>query len=88
MRSRMRWPAWLCLSLLLWTVAVECTHIHPSHSENSCTICAAAHSAISAPNSTDTTPVFAAVGLAQEHEVVAEARLEFSDLDIRGPPSL
>ena len=88
MRLWMRWPAWLCLSLMLWTVAVESTHHHPSQNEAaSCSICIVAHSANPAPSSTDTTPVFAAVGLAQEHAVLAKARLDSSDLGIRGPPA-
>jgi hypothetical protein len=89
MRSWVRWLAWACLSLLLWTVAAESTHNHPNQSENtSCTICVAAHTARPAPFSSDATPVFVAVGHLQEKDVVAEARLEFSDLGIRGPPVL
>ena len=89
MRLWIRWSACLALSLLLWTVTVESTHNHPSQSENaSCTICLAAHTANPAPSSTDTTPVFAAVGLAQEEDVVAKARIDSSDLDNRGPPTL
>ena len=89
MRFQLRWLAWLCLSLMLWTVEVESTHNHPSRSENAtCTICLAAHTASPAPTSTDTTPVFTAIDLLQEEAVVAKARLEFSDLGIRGPPAL
>jgi hypothetical protein len=89
MRSWVRWSACLCLSLLLWTAAAESTHNHPSQSENAaCAICLAAHTASPAPISADTTPVFAAIGLTQEKEVVAKARLDFSDLGIRGPPVL
>jgi len=36
----------------------------------------------------DATPVFAAVGITQDEAVVAKARLDFSDLGIRGPPVL
>ena len=87
MRWWLRSCAWLCLSLLLWTVAAESTHNHPNQSENAtCTICLAAHTASPAPTSTDATPVFAAIGIAQEETVVAKARLDFSDLGIRGPP--
>jgi len=87
MRSWLRSCAWLCLSLLLWTVVVESTHNHPNQSENAtCTICLAAHTASPAPTSTDATPVFAAIGIAQEEAVVAQARLDFSDLGNRGPP--
>lgn len=67
----------------------ESVHHHPNQSESaSCTICMAAHAAIPAPSSTAAAPVFAALGLAQEKEVVAKARLDFSDLGIRGPPVL
>jgi hypothetical protein len=89
MRSRMRWPAWLCLSLLLWTVMAESTHHHPGQRESACcAICLAAHTASPAPASTASAPVFITIGLAQKKEAVAKARLEFSDLGIRGPPSL
>ncbi len=89
MRSWMRWSAWVCLSLLLWTVGVESVHHHPNQSKSaSCTICLAARTASPAPSSTAAAPVFAAVGLAQEKEVVAETRLDSSDLGIRGPPVL
>jgi hypothetical protein len=75
--------------LLLWTAAAESTHNHPSQRENaSCTICLAAHTASPASASTASTPIFVTIGLAQEKEVVAKARLEFSDLGIRGPPVL
>jgi len=74
---------------MLWTAAAESTHVHPGQTENaSCTICVVAHTANPAPSSTDATPVFAAVGVAQEKEVVAPVRLAFSDLGIRGPPVL
>jgi len=89
MRLWMRWPAWLCLSLLLWTVGAESTHYHPSQSENaSCSICMVAHSASPAIISSQAAPVFAAVGLLREEAVVAKARLYFSELGIRGPPVL
>jgi hypothetical protein len=89
MRSVLRWSAWLCLSLMLWTVAAESRHNHPSQTEAaSCTICVVAHSASPAASATDTTPVFAAVGLLQEEAVIAKARLDFSDSGIRGPPAL
>jgi len=75
--------------LLLWTAAAESTHNHPNQSENAtCTICLAAHTASPAPTSTDATPVFAAIGIAQEETIVAQARLDFSDLGNRGPPAL
>jgi len=62
-------------------------HIHAHQSDaTSCTICQAAHTANPAPTLNDTTPVFAAVGIAQEEAVMAKARLDFSDLGNRGPP--
>jgi len=89
MRVWVRGSVWLCLSLLLWTAAQESTHSHPTRSDAaSCPVCLAAHTASPAPNSSDSTPAFAAVGLLQDEVVVANARLEFSDLDVRGPPVL
>jgi hypothetical protein len=88
MRSWMKWSAWLCLSLMLWTVAAESTHNHTTQTEaNSCSICVVAHSASPAVVSGHTAPVFAAVGLLQEEDVLARARFEFSELGIRGPPT-
>jgi hypothetical protein len=29
-----RWSTWLCLSLMLWTVAAESTHNHPTRTES------------------------------------------------------
>jgi hypothetical protein len=89
MRLWVKWSAWLCLSLMMWTVAAECTHQHPNQTESaSCLICAVAHSASPAPHSTNATPTFATVGLFHEEAVVAKARLEFSDLGNRDPPTL
>jgi len=73
---------------MFWTAGVESTHNHPSQTEAaSCSICVVAHTANPAPHSTGTTPVFAAIDLFREEDVVAKARFDFSDLDIRGPPS-
>ena len=84
-----RWSAWLCLSLMLWTVAAESTHNHPSQSESaSCSICVVAHTASPAPHSTHTAPVFAALDLLRDEDIVAKARFDFSDSGIRGPPSV
>lgn len=89
MGSVLRWSAWLCLSLVLWTAAVESRHHHPNRIDAaSCSVCVAAHSASPAASATDTTPVFAAVGLLQEEAVITKARLDFSDSGIRGPPAL
>jgi len=89
MRYWVKWLAWLCLSLMVWTVAAESVHHHPNQTDSSsCLICVVAHSANPAPNSADTTPAFAAVGLLQEEAVVASVWLEFSDLGNRGPPTM
>jgi hypothetical protein len=88
MRSWLRWPAWFCLSLLLWTAAAESTHQHPNQTEAaSCSICVAAHTASPALSATHRTPFFTTVGLFHEKDVAAQARLEFSELGIRGPPA-
>jgi hypothetical protein len=84
----MRWSAWFCLSLMLWTAAAESTHHHPNQTEAaSCSICVVAHTANPAVTTSQSTPVFAAVGLFHEEDVIAKARLEFSHLGIRGPPT-
>lgn len=89
MRLWVRWSTWFCLSLMLWTAALESTHNHPSQTEaNSCSICVVAHTASPAVAAHHSAPFFAAVGLFHEEEVVAKARLEFSDLGIRGPPAV
>jgi len=89
MRVWVRWSAWLCLSLMLWTVGAESTHHHPNRTEStSCSICVAAHSASPAAISGHATPVFAAVGQLQEELVLANARFDFSDAGIRGPPAV
>lgn len=87
MRLWMRWSACLCLSLMLWTAAVESTHTHPSQTEaNSCPICVVAHTARPAVTTAQSTPLFIAVGLFQEESIVRKARVEVSHLGIRGPP--
>ncbi len=89
MRLWVRWSAWLCLSLMLWAAAVESTHNHPTQTESaSCSICVAAHSASPTVSSSQTSPLFAAIDLLREEDVVAKARFDFSDLGIRGPPAL
>lgn len=85
----MRWSAWLCLSLMLWTAVEECTHYHPTQVEAaSCSICMVAHTANPAPISAHQSPFFAAVGLLQDEKNIAKPRFDFSHLDIRGPPSV
>ena len=89
MRPWIRCAAWLCLSLMLWTAAVECVHNHPTQADSSsCSICAVAHSANPAPSTVDARPVFAAVGICHEKEVLTKGRLDFFDLGIRGPPNV
>lgn len=89
MRVWVRWSAWLCLSLMLWTVAAESTHHHPNRiASSSCSICVVAHSANPAVSSGNSAPVFAALGLFHEEDIVAKARLDFFDLGIRGPPAV
>jgi hypothetical protein len=84
----MRWLSWLCLSLMVWTAAAESTHNHPSQTEaNSCSICVAAHTASPAVTISQGAPQFRAVGFFHEKDDVDRARLEVSDLGIRGPPA-
>jgi hypothetical protein len=74
---------------MLWTVAAESTHNHPTRTESaSCSICVAAHSASPAVSSSQATPVFTALGLLREQDVIAKARFDFSELGSRGPPAL
>ncbi len=87
MRFTFRWLTWLCLSLMLWTAVVESTHNHPNKGEDaSCSICVAAHTTTPAASCSHARPVFAAVGVLQEEEVIAKARLSVFELGIRGPP--
>ena len=86
-RRWVRRSAWLCLFLMLWTAAAESTHVHPTPSDAAaCSICLAAHSASPAISASHIAPVFAAIELLHEDEVVAKARMDFSDAGIRGPP--
>jgi hypothetical protein len=89
MRVWVKFSAWLCLSLMLWTAAVETAHVHPNRTESAaCSICVAAHSASPTVSSGHVAPTFAAVGLLREEDVVAKARFDFADAGIRGPPVL
>jgi hypothetical protein len=75
--------------MMLWTAAVESTHNHPSQTEStSCSICVVAHSTAPTASSNHVRPVFAAIGLLQEEEVVAKPRLDVFDFGIRGPPTV
>ena len=86
-RSAIRWSAWFCLSLMLWTAAVESIHNHPSQTEAAtCSICVAAHSSSPTITSTHVRPVFTTVGVLREEAVLAKARLDVFELGIRGPP--
>ncbi len=89
MRLWVKWSTWLALSLMLWTVAAESTHTHPNQTESaSCSICVVAHSASPTVSTARTAPVFAAIGLLREEDVIAKTRFDFSNLGIRGPPAL
>jgi hypothetical protein len=89
MRNWVRWPVWLCLSLMLWMAAAESVHNHPTQSDAAaCSICMAAQSASPSISSSSATPVLATVAVLQQEDVIAKARLSFSDAGIRGPPVL
>jgi hypothetical protein len=89
MRTCLRWSAWLCLSLMLWTVAAESTHVHPSQTDaNSCSVCVAAHTANPAPSSAATAPIFNTLGVLQDEAVVANASLDSFVSGNRGPPEV
>jgi hypothetical protein len=89
MHSAPRWLAWFCLSLMLWTAAVESAHHHANKTEPaSCSICMVAHTTAPTASSNHTSPFFTAVGLLQEKEIIAEALVHSSDLGSRGPPAI
>ena len=89
MRFTGRWLTWFCLSLMLWTAVAESTHNHPNQSESAaCSICVVAHSTAPTASCHYARPVFEAIGLLQEKEVIAKARLSVFDLGIRGPPAV
>jgi hypothetical protein len=74
---------------MLWAAAAESTHIHPTATESaSCSICVVAHSASPTVSSSQTVPVFSAIGFLREDDVLAKARFDFSERGIRGPPAL
>src|SRR5271156_4360189 len=71
MRFTGRWLTWLCLSLMLWTAVAESTHNHPTQTESaSCSICVVAHSTAPSVSCNHVRPVFEAIGLLQEKEVI------------------
>ena len=89
MRLWLRWSAWLCLSLMLWTAAVETIHTHPNRTESiTCSICIVAHSASPRASSGHTAPVFAAVSLLREEDAVPVALFDLAQAGIRGPPAV
>jgi hypothetical protein len=89
MRLWARWSTWFCLSLMLWTAALESTHTHPNPTEAAtCNVCVVAHSASPAVSIAHEAPVFVAVGVFQEESVVSTPRIATSDLGIRGPPEV
>jgi hypothetical protein len=89
MRFTGRWLTWFCLSLLLWAAVAESTHNHPNQTESAaCSICVVAQSTAPIASCHYARPVFEAIGLLQEKEVSAQARLSVFDLGIRGPPTL
>ncbi len=89
MRTWVRWSAWLCLSLIFWTAGAESTHQHPNQTDAaSCVICVVAHSTRPAVVASHTAPVFAAIELLREEDVIAKLGVDFSDAGIRGPPAV
>lgn len=89
MRLWVRWSAWLCLSLMLWTAGAESAHHHARQTDSaSCSICLVAHATRPNTSSSYTAPVFFAVGVLHDEAILAKARLDFSDAGIRGPPAL
>jgi hypothetical protein len=87
--AKMRWLAWLCLSMMFWTAAVESTHNHPNQTaDDSCSICATAHSARATVVSAHPQPVFCTVGLLREEPALAKSSVDVFRLGIRGPPSV
>jgi hypothetical protein len=74
---------------MFWTAVAESTHNHPNKTESaSCSICVVAHSTAPAASADQARPVFASVGLLQEEEINAKARLSVFELGIRGPPAV
>jgi len=74
---------------MLWTAVAESTHNHANKTESaSCSICVVAHSTAPVASSHQAKPVFAAIGLLQEEEILAKATISISELGIRGPPAV
>jgi hypothetical protein len=88
MRQFVKWSALLCLSLTVWTGAVEAIHTHPNPtSAASCTICVTAHTVRPASSSTQAAPIFTEVGRSADIEFFAPPLLHSFDLAVRGPPA-
>ncbi|MGH9494051.1 MAG: hypothetical protein ACRD3B_03565 [Candidatus Sulfotelmatobacter sp.] len=89
MRNWVKWSAWLCLSLMLWTAAVETVHTHANRTESvTCSICVVAHSTSPTVGSGHTAPIFAAIGLLRVEDVVAAVHVDLAHAGIRGPPAV
>jgi hypothetical protein len=74
---------------MLWMAVAESAHTHPTQTEAaSCSICVVAHSTSPAISTTHVAPVLATIGVLQEENIVAKARLDVSDAGIRGPPAV
>jgi hypothetical protein len=88
MRRITQWSAWLCLSLILWTVAAEPTHSHPNRIQSGpCSVCMLAHSA-SPVTAAPAKPFFSAVDHPREEAVLAPIWLDRFAVGIRGPPTV
>jgi len=84
-----RWSAWFCLSVMLWTAAVESAHHHADKTgPASCSICVVTHTTAPTASSNHARPFFTAIALLQGDEIIAPARIHSSDLGIRGPPAI
>jgi hypothetical protein len=89
MRFTLRWLTCVCLSMMFWTAVAESTHNHPTQTEAiSCSICIAAHSTAPVVSMHFAKPLFEAVGLLHEEEVLAKAPISIFELGIRGPPAV
>jgi hypothetical protein len=89
MRLWVRWSAWFCLSLMLWTAVLESIHTHSNSTEAAtCNICVVAHSASPAVSIAHDAPMFVAVGVFHEESILPKAHIESSHLGIRGPPEV
>ena len=74
---------------MFWTAGAESTHQHPNQTDAaSCVICVVAHSTRPAVVASHTAPVFAAIELLREEDVIAKLGVDFSDAGIRGPPAV